>query len=189
MVAELDRSQVVVAQDPRQNKFADSLSSWVPRRLYLYTNNRCIYCGERADTLDHVFPLAFLTTVDRASKNMNAKGVTVDCCRDCNSRLSSSMFYSFQDRLDCARERITKKNGRLIRLPHWEDAEIRKLRGGLRKLVKNRNTQREVVMQRLDWQTSPEFFECMDMLRKQVEGEHWDNEQLLRYFGCDGARR
>jgi hypothetical protein len=185
MVAELNRSQVVVAQDPQQNKFADSLSSWVPRRLYLYTNNRCIYCGERADTLDHVFPLAFLTTMDRYNRSVKGIGVTVDCCRDCNNRLSMSMFYSFQDRLDCARERITKKNGKLIRLPHWEDVEIKKLHGGLRKLVKNRNTQREVVMQRLDWQTSPEFFECMDMLRKQVKGEHWDNEQLLRYFGCD----
>lgn len=189
MVAELDRGEVVVAEDPRTTRFADQLTSWVPNRLYLYTNNRCIYCGERADSLDHVFPLSFLSTMSRRQGGMKSIGVTVDCCRDCNSRLCASMFYSFQDRLDSARERIAKKNARLIKLPHWEDAEIRKLRGGLRKLVKKRNVQREVVMQRMDWQTSPEFFECMDMLRKQIEGEHWDNEQLLRYFGCDARTR
>lgn len=172
-------------RERRLIEFTNSLQNWVPNGLYLYTYNRCIYCGEDGDTIDHVFPVCFLTAKDRCG-SMRTTGVTVDACRECNSRfLGARIFPTFRERLDAARETMRRKYKKVLSLPHWEDAELKQLTGPLLASVKKNARAREIITQRLEWQESPEFFDNMDMLREQLRAEQPENAELLRFFGAD----
>lgn len=49
--------------------------------------NVCTYCGELADTRDHVVPRSYLNT-----------GTTVPACRQCNGLLSSKLHITIESR-------------------------------------------------------------------------------------------
>lgn len=188
MIQVIDQPKKLTAREARERRlleFTNGLHNWVPNGLYLYTYNRCIYCGEEGDTIDHVFPVCFLTAKDRCG-SMRTTGVTVDSCRECNCRfLGPRIFPTFRERLDAARETLRAKYRKVLSLPHWEDAELKQLSGALQLSVKKNMKAREITVQRLEWQESPEFFEHMDMLREQLRAEQPENEQLLRFFGAD----
>jgi hypothetical protein len=188
MIAQVAEPKKLTEKQKREQhmlQFASQLQNWVPNGLYLYTYNRCIYCGEEGDTIDHVFPICFLTNLDRVG-SMRARGVTVDSCRECNCKiLGSRIFFSFQERLDAARHGIARRHRKLLEMPHWEDCEVRQLSGVLQLHVRKRSKAREIIIQRAEWQESPEFFDNLRMLREQVEAECPENEQVRRFFGCD----
>ena len=188
MIEAIDQPQRLTARQLREQRlleFTNGLHNWVPNGLYLYTYNRCIYCGEEGDTIDHVFPVCFLTSKDRCG-SMRTTGVTVDSCRECNSRfLGARIFPTFCERLDAARSALRAKYRKVLSLPHWEDAELKQLSGTLQTSVKKNIKAREVTVQRLEWQESPVFFDHMDMLREQLRAEQPENKQLLRFFGAD----
>lgn len=59
---------------------------------------RCIYCGERAGTVDHIIPYSW--SGDNSYRNL------VACCQRCNSVASDKVFDSLGDKLSYVRERV-----------------------------------------------------------------------------------
>lgn len=169
-------------EEKRLARLSAELRNWVPNSLYLYTYHDCIYCGDPAPTIDHVFPVALLTAQERTG-GMHSRGVTVDSCRECNSAiLGSKLFHSFHERLSFAAAGIARRHKKILNLPAWEASELREISGSLRALVEANQKARKLILRRLEWQDSSVFRDHITLIREQIKAEHPDNHRLQAYF-------
>jgi len=116
----------------------------------------CYYCGDPADTIDHVVPRSLL----RRLRDLDDPEVTalmvhrnrimeVDCCRDCNSRLGSSYSRNLQERRNLLRARLRRRFKTLLSIPDWSDAELGRLGPSLQQTVIARLVLRDRIRKRL----------------------------------------
>jgi hypothetical protein len=75
------------------------------RRSVSYQSVGCAYCGEPADTLDHVVPYLYAGRQPQRSRGGRDPGKTAPACRACNLHLSSRLFRTFEERRNYVRER------------------------------------------------------------------------------------
>jgi hypothetical protein len=67
----------------------------------------CAYCGDIANTRDHVVPRAYASRVPtRCRRGGSDPGETVPACHRCNSTLGSRLFRSFEARRGYVRARL-----------------------------------------------------------------------------------
>ena len=70
-------------------------------RHYTSEGYYCFYCGDPAEGLDHVPPLSLLDGMPyEQRKRSRIPAVTVACCSECNSALSSRKLVTVDERLD-----------------------------------------------------------------------------------------
>lgn len=93
--------------------------------------NFCAYCGDPADTRDHVIPYSYLTSRKRSGCQAGT-GNTVLSCRDCNSRLGSSLHPTMQQRCLHVAQALSKKHAKLLRSPDATPEELQELGPNLR---------------------------------------------------------
>lgn len=60
------------------------------RAIFDHWENQCAYCGEHADTLDHVVP--------RHKGGLTVKGNLVSCCRRCNGSKGAEEVWNWYTR-------------------------------------------------------------------------------------------
>lgn len=169
-------------EEERLTRYAANLINWVPNSLYLYTYSQCIYCGDDGPTIDHVFPICFLTSQDRTG-GMHSRGVTVDSCRECNSAiLGGKIFFTFQERLAYARAGIARRYRKALNMPAWTHAELCSVKGSIRRLVRRNQILRKEALRRIEWQDTAQFRDNMNLIREQVAAEHPENHTLQAYF-------
>ena len=116
----------------------------------------CYYCGEfGADTLDHTIPYSYYSPVSisgvRTKARKNEIVPMVDCCKECNSTLGSKLIIDVRGRANYLKERYEKKYKRILRLPDWEEKEIKKLGKSLRSTVIKGLIEKESIQERLDY--------------------------------------
>ena len=115
----------------------------------------CYYCGEfGSDTLDHTIPYSYYspTSVGKKPKARKADLVPmVDCCRECNRTLSNKLIIDVRGRANYLKEKYEKKYKRILRLPDWEEKEIKKLGKSLRSTVIKGLIEKESIQERLDY--------------------------------------
>ena len=90
---------------------------------------RCTYCGEPADTRDHVIPSTTRGCV------LNGKEHTVACCKECNSVLSSRPYYTIGARAAYLEEAYRKRYKKVLKYPTWEEDEIKELSRNLQRHI------------------------------------------------------
>lgn len=117
---------------------------------------RCFYCGENADTIDHVVPRSVLRTLAligeariTAELVHRNRVMEVDCCRDCNSRLSATYSANLEERRDLLKKRLRQKYRNLLEMPDWEDRELASMGRGLLEYVLVRGQKRDKIRRRL----------------------------------------
>lgn len=93
---------------------------------------QCNYCGDPADTQDHVIPHSYLTPADRRGGGRAGIGETVWCCRDCNGRLGSSLYGSMEERCLHIARSLSKKHARLLRAPDLRPSDLEDVGPNLR---------------------------------------------------------
>ena len=95
---------------------------------------RCFYCGDLADTKDHVEPHACGSP--SAAKWLGRD--TVSACRECNSLLGSAYPTDIVRRMTYLADRIVAKYKLHILVPEWDDDEIAELGPELRQFVRGK---------------------------------------------------
>ena len=94
---------------------------------------RCFYCGEIADTLDHIPPLSL---AENYSQNHNH--VLVRCCSECNDIAYNENHSCIEDRIDFIKSKMTKKYKKKIAVASkWNDQDLSEVKGLLRKSIEN----------------------------------------------------
>jgi hypothetical protein len=109
----------------------------------------CAYCGQIADTEDHVPPRSARPYLLAA--NIAHSFLSVAACRECNNLLSYLPYWTVSDRRAYIKKRLAQKYKRLLAIPGWSDSELKELGPSLQLDVIVGIVQRNVVRARLLW--------------------------------------
>lgn len=140
----------------------------------------CFYCGDPADTLDHVPSLSSIDTMDyQYRKRHRIPAITVACCSACNGATSSRRLDTVQDRLlylESFYQRIFEKSSKT-----WSQDEIDELGPSLKNFVKSsqerlqryvhkiRGIQRRFIL--VETHPTFELNEAEEQLEKELQSE------------------
>lgn len=89
----------------------------------------CYYCGQYADTVDHV------PAVNMIKFYTNYYKILVKTCRECNFCLSDRMLPTLISRLEFLDKKYRKRYLKLLKQPEWNEEELGELKGSLKKYV------------------------------------------------------
>lgn len=120
----------------------------------------CTYCGDPADSIDHIIPVSANTIAPRKGKTITRFGPTTFACRDCNAKISSRGFDSFWERCQWRRSQINEITKPVI----WSSAQINELGYSLKTLVAKEVQKRRWMIMRSDWFESRDFFLCLEQI-------------------------
>jgi len=117
-----------------------------------YEATPCFYCGLLATTTDHAYPLVALASMDKLGMPAPSEMlVKVPCCAECNRLLADSIHNEMSKRFKCIKKRIRKKYKKHLKGEQWDKEELSELGHSLRSYVEQWESNRIVVLDRLDW--------------------------------------
>lgn len=117
----------------------------------------CYYCGQIANTVDHVIPKSTLIKLDSLEDSettlsiLGRRKLTVPSCRECNCLLSDSIQESLTERKAYLKRKLRKRYARLLDMPRWEDEEVGELGCNLNQYIKMSINKKRLVRFRLEW--------------------------------------
>lgn len=127
-------------------------------RLYIdhggnsFLATACFYCGDMAQSEDHVFPLvALITLFDVGEKPLKDKLLVVPACKDCNVVLGSHVFPTIDQRKEYIKQRLRKRFSRVLSMPTWREEELQALGHTLRSAVLKGVALQRKTKERLAW--------------------------------------
>ena len=103
-------------------------------------DSRCVYCGERAEVLDHVPPISI-------AYQYTGSFLKIPACRSCNKYLYAIPLVTLSSRREHIRQRLYRIKD--INIPTWENLEIAELKGMLNSYVKNGLKNQEIIRRRI----------------------------------------
>jgi hypothetical protein len=116
----------------------------------------CFYCGEPAETIDHVVPQSMIQDLRILDDEAVATALIhrnrvmeVDCCSDCNSRLGSTYSRNLDERRELLKGLLRRKHQRLLGMPEWTDSELGRLGPTLQRFILARLAEQAKVRRRL----------------------------------------
>lgn len=108
----------------------------------------CYYCGEFADTIEHVPPVSRIE--ERSIAEWKASGIdifTVRCCSHCNSMLGAKRLLTIEERLAYIENQLTKKYERESKL--WSASEIAEMSPEFRRTITARQNKKIQLLERI----------------------------------------
>lgn len=116
----------------------------------------CYYCGEIADTVDHVVPQSMLQKLSTLEdEDVTAllvrfnRRLTVPACFDCNVTLGNSYQDTLAKRKDELKRRLRRRFKKYLDIPEWSDRELGQLGEHLQQRVLAGIYKQQVVLRRL----------------------------------------
>jgi len=118
----------------------------------------CFYCGETADTVDHHPPISRVTDY-RALYGEPKEYIKVGCCKECNAILSNSITETLKERKKLLNDKLSRRYSRILRQPDWSSTDFKeaKLKGKLKRYVKNKDSEKKQVLKRLRYNSGACF--------------------------------
>ena len=137
----------------RRNKYWRSI--WINENRIWGTKNICYYCGQRANSIDHVIPqslirmLVALDDKEITKEILRKRALKVWTCRECNSLASCSIQDSLRERREFVKDKLRKRYKKILDLPKWEENEIEELGYNLQVYVRSSAKWKEFIKQRI----------------------------------------
>lgn len=78
----------------------------------------CIYCGVKAETLDHALPYS------HKDHFFARERILVPSCHECNMLLRDSVHHTLQERIATAKFRLEHKYRKVLATPDWSTEEL-----------------------------------------------------------------
>lgn len=94
----------------------------------------CVYCGDPADTTDHVPPISRVEDY-RAMGPGREIYLLVKSCRPCNQLIGSDLHADIFERIEAVKYRLKRKMRGNDSALQWSDEELKKLGKNLRSQV------------------------------------------------------
>jgi hypothetical protein len=95
----------------------------------------CTYCGDKADTQDHIPPLTMVYSLDDTGAGKSMRYWLVPACLECNSILSGRPLTTITARRQYLVQVYRRRYAALLRMPAWSSDELDELHGVLREDV------------------------------------------------------
>lgn len=112
----------------------------------------CFYCGDPADTIDHVPPISIV--MEELSLNDENDLFLVPACRQCNAVLSNKRIFSLYDRIQYVNDYLYKKYRREINTYlNWKesDNEFKDMGFSLKEMIRNSMCIGRAVKKRIEY--------------------------------------
>ena len=106
----------------------------------------CSYCGEYAETYDHVIPISY-KHVSRRLEVGNREAIP--CCRECNSLLGNVFLHTVSYRAEYLIKKYKRRYSKIIKTPNWDMDELEDMGEGMRKSILARMDMRDILIERL----------------------------------------
>ena len=106
----------------------------------------CSYCGEYAETYDHVVPISY-KHVSRRLEVGNREAIP--CCRECNSLLGNAFLHTVSYRAEYLIKKYKRRYSKIIKTPNWDMDELEDMGEGMRKSILARMDMRDILIERL----------------------------------------
>lgn len=114
--------------------------------------NICAYCGDWANTLDHVIPISYLSSSDRNKiANYSDDSNLVEACRECNCLASNMVFDSIDEKRAYIQEKLEMRYARLIKMPIWTREEIKEMGWKFRNELKLSALAKKWIINRINY--------------------------------------
>jgi hypothetical protein len=132
-----------------------SRSKWYRRRFdygnaFIDNDGLCVYCGQKASTLDHFVPLSVIYMLSDI-RGVPREKITLECCSECNGIAGSNVFKSVAHKRSYIFAALREKYQRLLDTPEWSENELDELGYALRTFVAAGLQRREWIAERLKW--------------------------------------
>lgn len=106
----------------------------------------CSYCGEYADTYDHVVPVSF-KHVNRKMEVGNREAIP--CCRECNTKLGNVFYHTVSSRASYLIKKYNRTYSKVLKTPDWDVDELEEMGESLRKSIIARLDMRDILKERI----------------------------------------
>jgi DNA-binding NarL/FixJ family response regulator len=121
----------------------------------------CYYCGEAADSVDHVVPQSLVDAAMNsgeaalfAALNDRRRRMTVPCCHECNGLAGWKYHQTLEERAAYVRRRLAHRHRKVLEMPDWASSELMELSEQLRNLVLARLIKRDEIRRRLRYRAA-----------------------------------
>lgn len=101
---------------------------------------KCVYCGMLANSDDHFPP-----------RSAFRAGFILPACRECNFLAGTSYPTDFWKRVNLVKEKIKKRNRKLVNMPFWSKEDLNELGPNMRRDVEIWQRKKRIVHSRLAW--------------------------------------
>lgn len=106
----------------------------------------CSYCGEFAETYDHVVPVSY-KHVTRKLEVGNKEAIP--CCCECNTTLGNKFFHTVSTRAGYLLKKYKKRYAKVLNTPDWEEDELEEMGDSMRRSIVARLDMRGILKERL----------------------------------------
>lgn len=147
--------------------------------FYFGNQSKCTYCGDPADTRDHIIPVSYQQTSRKAA--FSGCGPMTYACRNCNLTLSNRWFDTFKQRCEWMSWRISQKAAPIL----WSNHQIQKLDHSLRSYVHQKMMRNKWFRFRADFYESREYIlniENLSWEMQRIEADTIAKAFLFAYF-------
>lgn len=116
-----------------------------------YAAGVCVYCGETADTIDHLLPRNWTGESHRKCVPV------VPACRECNSTLSDVFLPDVEERRDLVHSRYRKRYRRELLMVARTEEGLAEFGASLRLVIERMQDLHYWVQRRLSWPVKPNY--------------------------------
>ena len=118
----------------------------------LWSGNKCYYCGDKAETFDHIPALS--VTYSRGIDALNRHKVRcwkVRCCTECNSIAGDKPHLFPQTRAEYLYSKYLKRYRKVLEGHHWEEDELDELGYSLKCYILAHDNIQEWMERRMEY--------------------------------------
>jgi hypothetical protein len=152
--------------------------NWIVDSFFFGSDAVCFYCGEPANSRDHVIPHSFLTITDRSFE----RGIFTKACRDCNVRMGAFMPDSLAAKCERINALLSRNYRSVLEMPEWTRRELRDMKRTLRTAVQLRLSKKAVACRRIFWQRTLDFQELWETAHQKSKIEQPRNWHLHAFM-------
>lgn len=107
----------------------------------------CGYCGDPANSVDHIPPLSALPAFELSGYFPEC--IAIPACIDCNVRLGSIPVYTLKKRRRVVLTKLQRKYRNILRKVVWDESELNELGNSLKSYIEAAENRRQWVLERL----------------------------------------
>lgn len=111
----------------------------------------CIYCGNIADSVDHVPPISARDGIMALRLTRPPRFIEVPSCRECNSALGNRALWTVTERKAWIKAWVRKRSRKYLVIPEWDKEDLGALGPNARMFVNAGLEKQRIVRQRLAW--------------------------------------
>ena len=110
----------------------------------------CVYCGNRAQSRDHIPPLVWLYCLGPSYFERDGLLIVwVPACLQCNVALTDRRLFTIAERTAFLLQFYTDRYAAILQTPVWDDAQLGELRGQLKERIGTSEEFRKGITRRL----------------------------------------